>query len=402
MRRAGRDDRKTAAYEGGAVSAIARPNVFEVDLDAVARNTRHLRQAVGEDVRIYAAVKGNAYGFGLVRIARTVLRHGADGLALADVNGAVHLRETGVEAPILLYAGALPTPEAVAAIESHRLNPTVLDLDNAKAYARLARKPLSVFVKIAVGLERIGIPALHAAQVIEDVVRLPNLRLGGVYTHLHVVAGPDASRYATWQFDLFSQVLADLRQAGIAPPVTLASSSNVLALTSSMMLNAVDPGRLIYGLPTLHKGHEISVVSPAFASLRTRLIQVKPWRRDAWLELAPFDPTGVDRIGVLPMGRSDGLGELNCGQVLVRGKRVRILGPISLEHARVDLTGMPEATAGDEAVIIGAQGENRITLEEIAEHQQSAVLDLSLAVRESVSRRYLAATGDSTDDSEQR
>jgi alanine racemase len=155
-----------------------------------------------------------------------------------------------------------------------------------------------------------------------------------------------------------------------------------------MVLNAIDPGRLIYGLPTLHKTHDINV-TPVFASLRTHLIQVKPWRREGWPQFAPFDPAGVDRIGVLPMGRGDGLGALHSGEVLVRGRRVRILGPISLEHTRVDLTTVPDAAVGDEVVIIGSQGNDRITLDEVALHQRSSVLNLGLEVRESVLRRYL-------------
>jgi alanine racemase len=306
---------------------------------------------------------------------------------MADLRGAVQLRKSGVGAPILLYAGAMTTPETVAAIADHELSPTMLDLESAEAFSTYSKKPVGVFVKVNVGLERLGVPAAQAPQFVTDVVRLPNLRLEGLYTHLHVVAGPEAGSYATWQFDQFANAIAELRKAGIEPRITLASSSNVLALTSSMMLNAVDPGRLIYGLPTLHEPRDIKV-TPAFGSLRTRLIQVKAWKREGWSSLAPFDPTGVNRIGVLPMGHGDGLDALHAGEVLVHGRRVRILGSISLEHTRVDLTKVPDAAVGDEVVIIGTQDAGRIEIDDVVKHQRSSSLNLALAVRESVLRRY--------------
>jgi alanine racemase len=369
---------------------LGRPNVFDVDLGAVAENTRHVRAAVGKDVLIYVAVKSNGYGYGLIEISKTVLRNGADGLTMADIRGAVRLREHGVDAPILLYAGAPAVPGTVEAVAAHDLNPTVVDLDSAKEFSRLAPKPVDVFVKVSLGLERVGVAPRSVVRFVQEVGSMRNLRVHGLYTHLHIVAGPDASPYAEAQFDQFAEVLADLRQLGITPPVTMAASSNVLALTSSMLLNAVDPGRLVYGLPTTHP-HGIAV-RPAFRSLSTQLIQVRPLERESWRSVAPFDLSGVDRVGVIPMGRSEGLVALNVGHVLVHGRRAQILGAISLEHTRVDLTAIPDARIGDEVVVIGEQGHDRISLDEVAEHQNTSLTYLALEVRESVRRRYLSET----------
>src|SRR5690349_11777391 len=101
----------TPAGEVKTNPTLGRPNVFDVDLGAVAENTRHVRAAVGKDVLIYVAVKSNGYGYGLIEISKTVLRNGADGLTMADIRAAVRLREQGVDAPILLYAGAPAVPD---------------------------------------------------------------------------------------------------------------------------------------------------------------------------------------------------------------------------------------------------------------------------------------------------
>ena len=220
---------------------LGRPNVFNVDLGAVAENTRQVRAAVGKDVLIYVAVKSNAYGYGLIEVSKTVLRNGADGLALADIRGAVRLREQGVDAPILLYAGAPATPETVEAVASHDLNPTVVELDSAKEFSRLAPKPIGVFVKVSLGLERVGVAPRSVVRFVQDVGSKRNLDVHGLYTHLHVVAGPEASPYAESQFDQFAEVLDELRQLGITPPVTMASDS--VRKTSTSLRMPKSPGR---------------------------------------------------------------------------------------------------------------------------------------------------------------
>jgi alanine racemase len=369
---------------------LTRPNVFEIDLGAIADNTVAVRSAIGPNVRLFAALKANAYGFGLVEVAETVLSSGADSLSMAELTDAIRLRDRGVTAPILLYGGNLASPQVVAAIEHHNLYPTLLDLNSAQIFSEHAQHQIDVFAKVDVGLERLGLPPDSTLKFVKALRKIPRLRLLGVYAHMHIIDGPNAEPYASWQFERFERVLEELRRAGAEVPITMAASSAVLLGTNSMTLNAVDPGHLLYGLlpggPVLEK----IPLRPAFASLRTRLIQVKEWRREGWPELAPFESDGVNRIGILPIGRSDGMISLNSGWVLANGQRVRILGRSSLEHTRIDLTEVPKALVGDEVVIIGRQGAQEITTDEVMTHQGHSVpVALALEVRNSVPRRYL-------------
>jgi alanine racemase len=170
----------------------------------------------------------------------------------------------------------------------------------------------------------------------------------------------------------------------------IAASSRVMARFPSMVLEGVDPGRAVYGLPWPGDLEFQSALRPAFLSLCSRLLQVKRVTAPVAPNHAPFSSAGVERIGVIPIGRRDGLALLNCGHVLVRGSRAQLLGALALEHCRVDLTAIPEATVGDEVVIIGRQGREEITLADIlAAQPHLAPTAVALEVRNSVQKSYL-------------
>src|SRR5258708_24533554 len=152
----------------------ARPNRFEIDLGAIAQFTRNIRALVGDDVTIFAALKCNAYGFGLVPVARTILAAGGNALSLVDRANAIELRRAGIMAPILVYPGSVATPEAVRAVEAFDLIPNLIDLPSAALYSRLATRTLRVAVKVDIGQERLRFPAQMAAPPIAPVPRPPH------------------------------------------------------------------------------------------------------------------------------------------------------------------------------------------------------------------------------------
>ena len=154
-----------------------RPNRLVCNLTAVADNLGALRRAIRPGTRVFAALKGNAYGFGLHQVAATLAQAGVDGIAVADQAEAISLRQRGIRIPILLYAGHLASRETVRANLEHNLVPTLVEAGEAAEYSRLAERPLDVFVKVDVGLERLGVPAEQAADFVSQVRRLPRLRV---------------------------------------------------------------------------------------------------------------------------------------------------------------------------------------------------------------------------------
>ena len=370
-------------------SGARRPNVFRVDLDAVDHNLAEARRLAGPSVRVFAALKADAYGFGLEAVAERVVAGGAEAIAVADLADARRLRERGIEAPILLYPGHLADAAAVAAVETMDLMPTLLDAASAEVYAAHSQKPIRIFVKVDVGLERLGVAPEQALALVRRVCALPGLVLHGLYTHVDVPAGEQAEACVDWQLGRYRAVCAALEREGIAVPIRMAASSAVLRCAPDAAFDAVDPGHMLFGLTPPGPLNVAADLKPAFRSLSSRLIHTRTVDRERFPELAPFPLHQGMRYGVIPIGLRDGMAALTCGEVLVGGRRVPILGPFSLEHTRVDLSEVPGAAAGDEVVIIGRQGEGVISPDEVIAHQGFGVkAALALAVGTSVPRVY--------------
>jgi len=362
-----------------------RPSWIEVDLDAARANLRFARALVGPERRLFAVVKADGYGLGAAAMGKAFLEAGADALAVADSGEGVRLRRSGVDAPILVYPNGLP--EAMAEMAAHRLTPTVTTLDGARA-AAAAAPPDGTFVKVDVGLERLGVPAEEAVKAIRAMLELPGFRLAGVCAHPHAPAGADPA-YVDWQLGRFTAVLDELAAAGVDVPVRLLASTPLVLRFPHTYLNAVDPGRMLYGVAFPGDGSHGASLRPALRALKTRLIEVKPIApRERFAAEAPFAVPAPTRFGVIPLGSADGLLHLHAGRVLVRGRVAPILGSPSLEHTRVDLGGIPEARVGDEVVVIGRQGAAEIALADVAAHQKIAAHALAPLVGPRVERVY--------------
>jgi alanine racemase len=379
---------------------IYRPNRVEVDLGAITGNTRIVKGLLGPETTLFAAVKGNGYGLGLPAVAEAMLAGGADAFTLADPADAVSIREAGIGVPILLYGGILPTPEIVGVLLRHDLWCTVTDTDLAQKYsaANSSSEPLRVFAKIDIGLERLGVYPDQGLAFIQAVTQLPGIELAGIYSHVH---GNETPGYQEWQLDRFERLLAELDRSGLTIGLRMSESSATLGSGSSTtqgsrpgpgpgrLTNAADPGHLLYGIVPGGRSSRPAGLRPAFRSLKSRLIQVKDLDRADFLAQSPVPVGDVKRIGVMPIGRADGLQHVTSGRVRVRGRLVPIVGRLSLEHARLDLTSVPGCEVGDEVEIVGSQPGDEIGAEAVAAANGLDRVGLMVAVGPSIPRVYL-------------
>jgi alanine racemase len=366
-----------------------RPTTFEIDLDAAAANVRVVRQMVGPRRKIYAVIKADGYGHGAAEMGETFLASGADALGVADLAEGIRLRRRGITAPVLVYPNSLPeaAPEALA----HGLTPTVVDLEGARAYAEVAREPCEVFVKIDVGLERLGVAPEGAVKLVTALLELPQLRLAGLCAHPHAPVGGDPA-YAEWQLGRFTAVVDELEARGVRVPIRLLAASPFVLRFPQTYLNAVDPGRMLYGITFPGETAPVPLRS-TFRALATRVIALKEITpRERFAETAPFPVTAPMRLGIIPMGLADGLLWLHADRVLVRGRPAPILATPSLEHTRIDLTAIPDARVGDEAVIIGRQGDAEITLAEVARRRDIGIHQVATTIGPRVARVYRRST----------
>jgi alanine racemase len=361
-----------------------RPNILEIDLDAAEANIRAVRQLVGPERKIFAVVKADGYGHGAAEVGAVFVAHGADALAVADLSEGIRLRKRGIAAPILVYPNSLS--EAAHETISHGLIPVLVDLASAQAYAAAAAGTCDVFVNIDVGYERLGVPAEQAAKFIITMLELPHLRLAGICARGHA-QGNDPT-YAEWQLGRFTAVVDELEAHGVSVPLRLLAASPFIIRFPQTYLNAVDPGRMLYGI-TYHGETPPIPLRPTFRSLTTCVIAVKELMpRERFAELAPFPVTAPMRLGVIPIGSADGLTWLHAGRVLVRGRAVPIVASPSLENTRIDLTNVPDARVGDEVVIIGRQGDAEITVAEVAKRHGLGLNHVATTVGPRVTRVY--------------
>ena len=364
-----------------------RPTTLEIDLDAAAANVRAVRQMVGPARKIFAVVKADGYGHGAAELGAAFVANGADALAVADLAEGIRLRRRGIATPILVYPNSLPeaAPDAIA----HSLIPTLVDLDAARAYAEAATGPCDVFVKVDVGLERLGVPAEQAVKTVAAMLELPHLRLAGLCAHPHAPSGADPA-YAEWQLGRFTAVVDELEARGLRVPIRLLAASPFVLRFPQTYLNAVDPGRMLYGITFPGETSPVPL-RPTLRALTTRVIALKELTpRERFAELAPFPVTASMRLGVIPIGSADGLSWLHAGRVLVRGRAVPIVAGPSLEHTRIDLTEVLEARVGDEVVIIGRQGDAEITAAEVAKQHGIGLHHVATTVGPRVARVYLS------------
>jgi alanine racemase len=219
------------------------------------------------------------------------------------------------------------------------------------------------------------------------MLELPRLRLAGICAHPHAPGSADPA-YAEWQLGRFTAVVDELEARGVRVPIRLFAASPFVLRFPRTYLNAVDPGRLLYGI-TFPGETPPAGLRPTLRALATRIIALKELApRERFAESAPFPVTAPMRLGVIPAGTADGLAWLHAGRVLVRGRAVPIVASISLEHTRIDLTQLPDARVGDEVVIIGRQGEAEITAAEVAARHGLGLHHIATTVGPRVARVY--------------
>ncbi|MGB9920280.1 MAG: alanine racemase [Moorellales bacterium] len=364
----------------------------EVDLGAVAHNVAEIRRVVGPGVGIMAVVKADAYGHGLEAVARTVVAAGAQWLAVAVPEEAFRIRALGLRLPILVLSHT-PAPVLAEAIRQD-LRLTLYSPRQVRELVDVARavgRRVKVHVKVDTGMGRLGF-SWEESGVREILAALepPELEPEGVFTHFACADEPDPA--FTWeQWHRFRRVLAALEQAGKHFAYRHAANSAATLAFPQTHLDLVRPGLALYGLyPANGAGRERVRLVPAM-SLKARPIFLKEVPAGTPLSYGrTYVTTRPSRIAVLPLGYADGYSRLlsNRAEVLVRGRRVPVVGRVCMDHTLIDVTEVPEAAEGDEVVLFGRQGEAFLPVEELAEKTGTISYEVLCRIGSRVPRVY--------------
>ncbi len=370
-----------------------RPTFAEIDLTAIRDNVRTLAARTAPSVEKLAVVKANAYGHGDVEVARASLDAGASRLGVALVEEGARLREAGIEAPILVLVEA--TPDAAKEIVAQELTPSVFTLAAAEALneaASAAGRRLRVHVCVDTGMHREGAPFEHGLRLVEDVARLEALELEGLWSHF-AMGEQDAHPFTVAQIERFSDLCTSVQRRGIDVPVRHLSSSAGIVLFPDAHLDLVRMGIMIYGLhphPTIASRIELRPAMRLVSAVGTA-------RRVGAGEGVSYGHTYTpDRettIATVLIGYGDGYTRLlsNRGAVLIGGRRRRVAGRVTMDQIMVDC-GDDDVGPGDEAVLLGRQGADEISAEEIADEIGTINYEVVTSVGPRVPRRYLTGT----------
>lgn len=367
-----------------------------VDLGAIAHNLQVIKDTA-KGARIIAVVKSDAYGHGMVEVARLLARMGVWGFGLAELDEVERLRKAGLRGEWLLMAGVpRGLEEEAVALGAHvaLLDPGQLAwLDRA---GRRLRRRARVHIKVETGMGRFGLPPQEVFALLQQRDRWPNVRFSGLFTHLSSADDP-SDPLTEAQLRALHGLIDRLRAAGIPVPMVHAANTAALFHFPQARHQAVRPGIGLYGGVPWPAGSDTPpLLRPAMA-FSTRIASVK--------ELPAGHPVGYShtfttsrpsRVAVLPVGYDDGYlrGLSNRGQVLIHGRRCPVVGNVCMKAVMVDVTHCPAAEVGSEAVLLGPQGSDAITPWELAEWAGTISYELLCLVGTRNPREFLRPQGE--------
>jgi alanine racemase len=362
-----------------------------IDLDAIAHNVRTLR-AVAQPARFCAVVKANGYGHGAASVGRAALAAGADWLAVAQVDEAVVLRDAGIEAPLLILSEPRHDEIGDAVATGARL--TVYSGETITALARevhdARRPPVPVHLKVDTGMRRVGAAPADAVALAQALSGLGELRLEGVCTHLPVADEPD-NPYTGDQVARFDAILAEMRAAGVDVGIVHAANSAGALLHPAARYDLVRCGIAVYGIPPAPELAGRADLRPAL-TLTSEVSFVKRVGAGEGVSYGHRQRTVDDTvIATVPIGYADGVFRslpLTGQDVLVKGERRPMIGVVTMDQLMVDCGPQSDVRVGDDVVLLGEQGGERITPDEWAGRLGTIAYEVVCAIGARVARRY--------------
>jgi alanine racemase len=387
--------------------------VAEIDLSALLRNLQEIRRVAGPSrPGILAAVKADAYGHGAIEISRALDRGGVTMLGVARIEEGIELREAGIESPILVLSGVPvggPPPfesleDRVYELLKYRLTPVLFDLRVMLAIDRLLQRRalesaedarpvrMDYHLEVDTGMGRIGVPVEALRDALGLLQSMKHLKVAGALTHFSDADDPSESARA------FTKAQADAFRSAIGPLQTMADGTMLLHASNSAAsiggiasdLDLIRPGIALYGAYPSPSDHGRLKLEPVMR-WTTRVLFVKDVPSGAPISYGrTFTTERPTKVATLPVGYGDGYPRSlsNRGEVLIRGRRAPVIGRVCMDLTMVDVTGIPETIAGDEAVLVGAQGEARMTAEEAASKAGTISYEILTGVSKRVPRVY--------------
>jgi alanine racemase len=341
---------------------------------------------------VIAVIKSDAYGHGMIPVAKALEGENPPFFAVFELEEAVALRDSGCSIPILLLLG-VSSKEAAAAV-AHGFTVSLFQAEIAKALSRACvqqKKTIPVHIKVDTGMTRLGVPWQSVSAFLHTVGTLDGLQMEGIFSHLAVADEPDHP-FTDEQVRRFTLAVGDARKLGLCTKAVHLANSGAVLRNIGTNLDMVRPGIALYGSPPpVGLGRDTGLgLKPAMA-FTSRVVRVEQVGPATPVSYGCTHVTGyAATIATIPVGYDDGFNRLfsNCGEVLIRGRRAPVVGRVCMNLTMVDVSSIPGVCVDDEVVLLGAQGKERITAEEWAAKTGTISYEVYCSLGKSNRRTY--------------
>ncbi len=355
----------------------------EIDTDALYHNLNVVKSKAKNSF-ILAVVKADAYGHGSVQISRHLLKKGVSMLGVAFTEEAIEIRNAGIKVPVVVFFD----PKNVDAYFKYSLNPVVYDFKSAKVFSSKARKlnrKIAVHIKVDTGMGRVGLNISNALPEILKIAELKNIQLEGLMSHFSDSV-MDEKDFSQNQLNAFTKLISSLKENKLYFKFTHIANSAAILQFPEAHLDLVRPGIMLYGYGPSAKNSLKPVIS-----IKSRIIFIKNIPKGTPISYGrTFITKRRSTIATIPVGYADGYNRKlsNCGEVLIKNRRAPVVGRVCMDTIMADITEIPNPEENTEVVLIGRQGKEKITAQDIADRIGSIPYEVLTAIGSRVKRIY--------------
>jgi alanine racemase len=363
-----------------------------IDLDAICHNIKEVKRVIGPNVKVMPVIKADGYGHGSVPIAKALNEIGVDAFAVAIIEEGITLRNNGIRQPIVILG--YTSEYQYSSLIQYEIEPTVFCYEMAESLSKIAQalgKDAKIHIKLDTGMNRIGFkPTRESLETVKKIAQLPNIKIEGIFTHFACADEADKTS-AKKQKAEYDKFIGWLEEEGIEIPVKHVSNSASIIDMDGWRMDMVRSGIITYGLyPSEEVAKDVLDLHPAM-SLKTHIVHIK--------EVGPgegisYNHTYVTKhatkIATIPVGYADGYPRAlsSKGRVLIRGQYAPIIGRICMDQFMVDVTDIPEVSVMDEVTLVGRDGDQYISVEEVANMAGSFNYEFICGISKRVPRVY--------------
>lgn len=375
--------------------SLPRLVTAHINLSNYAHNIAEIKKLLAPHTKIMSVIKANAYGHGAVGIAKHTQQLGVDYLGVVCLYEAKELRNAGITMPILILNYI--DPEAAFEAVNLDVSVTVIDADVVEALSKFSQKTgkkPKIHVKVDTGMHRSGVVMEQAVELIEKVAHDEHLKFEGIFTHFANADDTDLS-FARQQLQSFTSLIESLKEKGINPPLIHAANSAATIQLPESHFTMVRPGILTYGLHPYGLNDPAAFPIPfelkSVMQLTTQVVSVRTIQAGESVGYGrAFIAERETKVALIPIGYADGFrrGPQNFSEVLVKGQRAPLLGRVSMDQSSIDITNISDVQVGDEVVVIGTQGAELISAEDIAAKIGSINYEVMTSLAARVSRIF--------------